>query len=326
LKRVTQVLKFLNQILKKQEKEVIKMSTRQGKRLSIIVGSGCLILTLAALVPYAHAAPATPTPYHWPEKVIIGTDAGTAWTYTSAIAPVLGKLMGTKVRVVSMSATNELYKRLGEKEFSLMQVLPTSTEVCITGRAEGRIYEKYPIRYVWYTFDAVYGYFTRADFPVKYLRDIKQYAQEKGIRIAVNMGSSGSRSMMMGGIPAYLGWTQKEAEANGVKFVPLGSMGAHVKSVVEGAADVAAMGMSSSLAYEVAAGPAGLHVLEMPAKEKEAWLRYGPWFPIARPAVLDYGVKAAVGAESFKLDGGFFARADTDEEFVYQFCHLFPDS
>jgi predicted Fe-S protein YdhL (DUF1289 family) len=181
-----------------------------------------------------------------------------------------------------------------------------------------------PQRLFWIHYDTYWGYIVRANSPFKTIYDLKKV---KGVKISVNTAIPSMVEAVKGGIPAFLGMSQAEANERFV-WVPCSSTSANVLSVSEGKADVGFAASTSSGTIEAEAGPHGIRYLELPPKDKAAWKRFQatPGGSTRMPSVITYGAKSLIGANSYNSFFTFNVLAETDaanEELVYQLTKWF---
>ncbi len=119
--------------------------------------------------------------------------------------------------------------------------------------------------------------------------NIKKASDLKGKRIAWIVGGPALNQNMEAWL-AYGGLTWKD-----VKQVKVPGWKASIQGIIDGNIDAAIASTNSSMLFQVASSPRGLHFFEAPQSEKDGWarlLKVGPWFV---PHVATAGVGLSKG-------------------------------
>lgn len=170
-----------------------------------------------------------------------------------------------------------------------------------------------------------WGLMVRGDSPIKTIYDIGQ-----DTRVALWAPASAP-------VCAVLAWLQlnkapirenpEETEWN-VKIIPFDSWEANLKSVAEGAADVAFVDVEPPLVKEAAVGPHGIRFLQLPAMDDpEGLMRFRkvmPFFTLA-PAP-EMGVKEIWGVTTMIGIANFWCHPDFDTNLGYKFTKWFDEN
>ncbi|MFC2003740.1 TAXI family TRAP transporter solute-binding subunit [Chloroflexota bacterium] len=255
-----------------------------------------------------------PPKYEWPRTLPVATTGmgGTTNVIPLAIFSVMEPKTGMKIRVIpeDSPATRQAWLKAGIVDLASDPVSHSSDAIeGILGFAT-RQGGPYHLRIVWHTVALPVSYIVRGDSEIKTIYDIKP-----GHRIAYLI-SQPSSIRLMDGLLAWIGLNKED-----VTVVEFGSFSANVRSVMEGKADVAFTSHTSSLAQEVAAGPHGVRVLELPAKEDpEGAKRARSFYRRTVYAPAKIGIKEGLGVTVWILMSYLETRADTDPEFVYHFA------
>ena len=288
---------------------------------------GAILLTLILVMSFAtEEAQGAGQVWQWPDTMTMTTTGSRTGTFasTTGIAAVLEKTTGSKVRVIPEGTSALRYEKLYKKMGDFGCESSGSHETSITGNRGGFVSrELIGQRIFWLHYDAPWGYVVRGDSPLKTIYDLKK---KKGIRVSVNTSIPVMIEAVKLRLPAFLGMSQAEADEHFV-WVPCSRVSQNVLSVSEGKADVGYGASSTSSVVEAAAGPHGIRYLELPLKDKEAWIRFqNNGGSVSIPTVVTYGAKPMIGAQSFKSFFTFNVTEETDatkEEFVYQLTKWF---
>ena len=318
----------------------------KGKRVPSFIGSICLALILAALLLPACAAeeaptpaptptptptpPPTPTPtptptpiptptptkFEWPRSLAFGTDGvgSTCNTEMSAIAPVMEKTTGMRVRILPDENQARVTYNLIKDQFDFQAGAVSDTTIFHRGQAQGLVFEKGRVSLVWQLCDPPYAFYTTPGSGLETIYDIKT---KPGVRLSFMEPSPAVTLCMKEALPGFLGWTPEEAEQH-VTYVPLGSWGAHIKAPVDGAADVTYFSCAAASAYELEAYPGGIHILDMPLDDAAGWKGFLSLRPGTSPTKIGYGIETSLGHIGFAAPKVLMARTGEDEELVYQ--------
>ena len=294
------------------------------KRLIALSVLLCLVLLTSLVVGCAKPAPApaptpapapapVPPPYELPVTVgITGGAATGSTTYalTCAIAPVMEKQWGIKVRVRPTEIAKERY--VGLRDGTIHAILSDASGNILFsligdpkvygGKGEGPM----AIRVAWYCIDMFYGWLVRGDSDIKSFADIKGKRVVKGTHSAVCIKA-------FEGMLAFAGLTEDD-----VTVVPVGSWSAQPRAVMEGRADIGYYAPESAVSYEMEASPHGVRYLAFPSEDTEAWARYSVYGPDKYPAKCSRGVESALGVEMLGGPRGVVVHRDTDEGLVYE--------
>ncbi len=273
-----------------------------------------IIMFLISLLIFAGMGVLASAEFKWPDSLIYGTYdvGGGPYTTVTAYSPILEKLTGMKVRVIPGSPTTA-YKDLIAGKIDLATFEGMATIFNHEGRGGASIYPKGQIRLVYMLMDSPLFFYTAADSKIETIYDLKK----GGFKVAVAVSDPGDQAICEDGLPAFLGLTREEADKL-ITWVKLGSWGEQTKAAIEGTADVSCVPAASASAYEYAASPRGIRVLDMPLSDKEGWERWLAIEPGFMPGECTYGVDEALGHDMFIGYYLITALVDTDEEMIYQ--------
>jgi len=284
----------------------------------------CLMVLALVLVSCKPEGPAKLTPkeekqWEWPDSLIIGTPAvGTgSHAMTSALAPILEKDTGMKVRVIPEDVESVRYKKLIEGKFDIASLSVSEMEMAIVGLGGYADKARYPVRILWHQNDTPWMFAAPGNSDLKTIYDIKK---RKGIKIAINTASPAMTTTVKDGLLGFLGISEDD-----VTFVPFGGYSESVRGIVEGKAEVALISPMSAVTHEIAASPIGVKWLDMPLTDKEGWKRFMPHRPTAIPAKITWGVESAIGHYGYTSNYLYWVRADTDPELVYHLAKWFHE-
>lgn len=254
------------------------------KKLSMLLGSICLVLVLAALpfmaacVPEEEAPPVTPTPpeeevpeEELPEVVTIASfgTGTTGHAIITALALTLEESTG--IKIIPIPRETEVGRflscRTGETHFAFTTALSASAPVAGITEFSAEEWGPQPLYRIWQGPNRA-GVCASAVSGAKTLYDIK------GLRFPWWPGTSGviTRHALL----AYANLTEDD-----VVRVDCPSFAAQIRAAKVGETDVWWLGLYGSYTIEIAGKPNGLVVLNLPEEDKEAWERLqsvGPFF------------------------------------------------
>ena len=259
------------------------------------------------------APPPPPPPFEWPKEFKIATHGIGASDYAqmTAVAPVIEKATGMKVRVVpeDISALKSrwiMHGTFDAKSESANEITTFNIQAQHAyatrdgGPFQARAFAQLLIQ--------SFGIMVRGDSEIRTIYDIKP-------------GTKMSVWAMPGGldlVTAVLSWVNLTTDD--VVLVETGSYPDNMRMVTDGRADVSCLALpSSTIVQELEAGPHGLHWLDLNAKEDpEGAARYNTVMPATIFAPITIGVPSSKGHWGWGGPSLLWTRADMDPEFIYQ--------
>lgn len=235
---------------------------------------------------------------------------GTAgYAFSSGLAEAIIKKSGIQVRI----------EPSGTDASRLMPVRSKNSEMTIVTHGTATfamlafdVYEKpdwgpQPLRLVSMGPVIPIGLFTRGN------SGIKTAAGLKGKRVAHIKGSPGV-TLGVEAMLAFGGLTW-----NDVKIVPVGSLSASMKGVIDGTVDTSFSGTTATTPMELASSPAGIYWIPLPPEDKEGWARMLKVAPYMLPGTFTEG--AGITAANPWIGSGYpysvFVYDFQDENLVY---------
>jgi TRAP transporter TAXI family solute receptor len=263
-----------------------------------------VVFGIAALALPAHA-------FKWPKSLIFSVPAvGTgSHRMTSALAPILEKDTGMKVRVVPIDNESKRFEAFAKGRAQIMSMSISEAEMTISGIGAYADKPRIQNRILWHQNDTPWMFAAPGNTALK---DIYAIKTTPGIKIANNNASTAMTHTVKGGLMDFLG--MKETD---VTIVPFGGYVANVRSIVEGKADVSLISPMSSVTHEIASSPIGVKWLDLPLTDKEGWKRFLPHRPTAIPAKITWGVKSAVGHYGYTSNFLYWISVDADPDLAY---------
>jgi TRAP transporter TAXI family solute receptor len=247
-----------------------------------------------------------------PKEITFTTGGGMAtsvYAASAALAPMMERKLGIKVRVTPFEVVRERYTGLRDGKVHVNLAAMMNAMFAAEGFGPSfadKNFGPQAFRHVWFFYTMHWGYMVRGDSDIKSLSDIK------GKRVGLGVHSQGCITA----VDALLAFVNLKKED--VKMVPVGSWAALQRSISEGRSDVTFTAAESGVVYEVEANPKGIRFLPMPHKNKEAWKRFLKINISSFPVVINKGVKSAWGIESYASAYAWVVHKNTDEELVYQ--------
>lgn len=273
------------------------------------------VFTLVNLTYPAFAAPK----YTWPKSFsVISPAKGPKYFSSLAFSGVLEEKTGMKVRLTPNDVHAQSTRLLKAGDYQIM-VQSTSTYGFIaeaeTEYAE-RILGPVPVKAMWVGAVEPFSPMVRGDSKLKTMHDLKP-----GVTFAVPPGAAPRSSPR--GLAAWAGLKKGEYE-----LVEFGSMGACVKAVVDGKADITWWIPNAPNTFEAETNPRGLRWLELdpvknPEGAKRALVKKPAWqFGVAPPSV----VKSAKGIGLVLIPTIHYVMEDLDTGLVYNLCKFMGEN
>jgi TRAP transporter TAXI family solute receptor len=164
------------------------------------------------------------------------------------------------------------------------------------------------VRQIYALSEAPQGFAVRGDSDIKTPYDIKPGTKIAYFTFAGPMG----RWMM----EALLDWGN--VDLDGVEWIPVATIDASARALMDGRADVMFAYPSSPAQYEVEASPRGLAWIELDAvNDPDGADRFLLKFPSAVFGEIGRGVPSAIGVNGMVQITSLATRDDADEELVY---------
>jgi TRAP transporter TAXI family solute receptor len=290
----------------------MKKSSLITTTVSIVMG----LVFIAFLVPAISAEA-----FKWPETLLIGTPriGATSHSIPQALAPLIQKTTGVKrVRITPVESEAGRHQDLLNKAFDIDSKSVSDMELAIVGIGGNAEKERGYTRIIWHQEDKAWPWITLRDSPVNSIYDVKK---QNGWRVAVNASApamvEGSQAFV-----AFLNLTPEE-EKRCIRYVEFGSYAANCRSIIEDKADCTYLSSTASLAYEVAANPRGVKVIDLPLTDKKGWARFIERRPTVIPTTVTSGVKAFIGKTAFTSNYIYRVRADMSEDLAYNLSKWF---
>ncbi|MFC1885692.1 TAXI family TRAP transporter solute-binding subunit [Thermodesulfobacteriota bacterium] len=255
--------------------------------------------------------------FKWPKQLIMGTPAvGTsANAMTVAIASILGKDTGMRIRVIPDGNTPMLMTRFIKGDFDIVSLSTANMEASIAGRMGHADKPRHHFRILWHQNDTPWMFAAPGNSKLTSIFDIKK---TPGTKLAVCSISPAMIATVKGGLLDFLGISEKD-----VIFVPIGSYPGSVRSIVEGKADVALISPISAVTHEIAASPVGIKWLDLPLTDTEGWKKFIPYRPTGIPGKITWGIKSAIGHDGYYSNFLYSVGSNTDPELVYNLAKWF---
>jgi hypothetical protein len=218
------------------------------------------------------------------EKVLSCTTysvGSTGYATSMGLFEAVAQTTDIKVRVVPAGTDTSKILPLREKMMDLSLFTGAGQYFAIEGKGDFADWGPQPLRLIFGCPEgAVAGMMVRGNSGIKTLADLK------GKRVTRIPGSPACEGLHAGYM-AFGGLTWDD-----VKVVQMSSWGTAWKSVIEGSSDTAHCLVNSSVAFELASSPHGIHWLPAPAEDKEGWERMHKHSPYLYP----YKVTTGAGA------------------------------
>jgi TRAP transporter TAXI family solute receptor len=274
------------------------------------LGTLCILSLIFTLVTFFATVPSTASEWKWPASLTIGTIGvgSSSHALSAGWGAVLENKTGCKVRVLPEDSMPLLarWNKSGELDLYLGGI-PSMTEVIeAKGGNATRDGGPYPMRVVWIGQTIASGYPVVRDSEIKTINDIKP-GHKFGVWIGSELHKAYYNAML-----AYLQYTPKE-----LPMIPFGSYAESVKAIGTGKVDFARTANTSSVTYEIAAGPHGIRFLEFPEGAKEAEARLASVMPMTMYGRANYGVKESRGVRLQIEAFPYVTPATTNTELVY---------
>ena len=270
-----------------------------------------------APTPAPAPAPApAPTEFEWPSSLAISTTGlGTGgYTLATAVAPVMEKLLGIKVRVTPEEVEVARWQKFYSGEFDIDVKSSPAVEQALVGGDEYAGVDRVQARILWMHNDLPWGFVVLKDSDVKTIYDIK------GKRVPIPMHAVSMRHRVLGVLDG-LGLAEGD-----YKPVEISGYSECVRSIVEGKTDVTVGSPISAVTYEIEGNPRGIRWLDLPFDDKQLWdgiLKYGP---TNVPSLIGTGVETARGIQGFISPMMYLVLEDTDQELVYNLAKWFDEN
>jgi hypothetical protein len=166
----------------------------------------------------------------------------------------------------------------------------------------------WPARAMWISGKSSVGYATRGDSEIKTPYDIKPGTKMGYFTFAGPLGRTVHNALLAWG----------DISQDDVEWVPVGSISAAAKFLIEGKADIIFAYPATAANYEIESSPKGLGWIEMNGDEDpDGMLRYLKVFPTQDFSPAELGVPSAVGVWMSATINPYPVRADTDTELAY---------
>ena len=277
------------------------------KRFSVmsarfLVGVCVLFMTIIIATP-AHA-------FKWPRSIVFGTPSvGTgSHRMTSAIAPILEKDTGMKVRVIPEGNESKRYLSFRKGRISVLSASISEMEMAISGRSGFADKPRMHARLLWHQNDTPWMFAAPGNTKLK---DIYAIKSTPGIKIATANFSAG----MTASITALLNMLQMDKSQ--ITLVPFGSYGSNVRSINEGKADITLLSPISGVTHEVASTPIGIKWMDLPLSDTAGWKRFLKTKGPIIPAVVTWGTKSSIGHAGYTSNFLYWVSRDMDPELAY---------
>ncbi|MFC1945156.1 TAXI family TRAP transporter solute-binding subunit [Chloroflexota bacterium] len=285
-----------------------------------------LSATPAPSVP-SPTAPAPGGPSGWqdmlPENLALTTYdiGGGSHLVTAANAEAIFRVLGQRVRIIPASSDAARVYPLTTGDAQFMMV--TSGVAVSALQGTGSTFSKsewgpQPMRAAWFANRSTAGWAVKPD------SDIQSFADVKGKKIAINIGS-GTSTLVAKALLAYAGLTEDDIE-----WIQYPNNTGTERAIARGEADVGLMWFADPPVREVHMA-SGFRVLQMPADDTAAWERaweVAPWF---YSVTLDDDVTAAGASKENPYQVGASAQAyhtfaTVPDDVVYAFCHAMVET
>lgn len=190
------------------------------------------------------------------------------------IASVIEDATGVKFGLIPVAKTKAraVLMRESRADFALSPAM--DPYIALQGTYDFADWGPQSVRTIWDGGFGGQGLATRGNSGIKTLADIR------GKRVA-DYPTYPVVQLYMDGFYAYTGLTR-----NDVIVTPVSDFTSGQAAILEGSVDVAVASAASAGAYELEASVHGIHWLEMPASETEAWARLKEIVPSFHPAVF----------------------------------------
>lgn len=249
--------------------------------------------------------------WEWPEKMLIATASIGGYFYALDVAwsSVFAQDTGVTVRVVAEE--NEQLRYVWMKEGRItMGALGGNNGADKTQAVDAYAHREYgpaAISVFWTSSFNTKTFAVRGDSPIRTIYDV-----EPGMKIAVMVGKGMERVY-----EAALAWGNLTLDD--VVIVPFGTFAAHLRSLIDGTADlVFAPDPSNAVIFEAEAAPHGLHWIEFdPVADPEGAARWMEFYPCEQWGEVKFGVPSSVGVKSSVGIGPIATARDTDPDLIY---------
>jgi TRAP transporter TAXI family solute receptor len=275
----------------------------KGTTIRLLVGISITLLAITIALP-AYA-------FKWPRSIVFGTPAvGTgSHRMTSALAPILEKDTGMKVRVIPEGNEAKRYLSFSKGRITVLSASISEMELAIAGMGGFADKPRMKLRLLWHQNDTPWMFASPGNTKLKNIYDLKT---TPGVKIALNNSSVGMTISVKKALLDFLQISEKD-----VTFVPFGSYPANVRSIGEGKADIALVSPISGVTHEIASTPIGIKWMDLPASDAEGWKRFLKSRSTSIPAEVTWGTKTSIGHYGYTSNFLYWISNDADPELVY---------
>jgi len=246
------------------------------------------------------------------EKVLSCTTysvGSTGYSTSMGLFEAVAQISGIKVKVVPAGTDKSKILPLKEKMMDLSLFTGGGQYFAVMGKGDFADWGPQPLRLIFGCPEgAIAGMMVRANSGIKTLADLK------GKRVTLIPGSPACEGLHAGYL-AFGGLTWKD-----VKIVQMSSWGTAWKSVIEGSSDTAHCLVNSSVAFELASSPHGIHWLPAPAEDKAGWERMRKHSPYLFPIKVVKGAGASEANPAYVASYyyGLVSYPNLDDETAYK--------
>jgi len=266
-----------------------------------------------ATAPPAAEPAVSPAPpaWEWPPMLtaVAPSIMVSAFRNTLAWTPLHEGDTGVKWRPSAEASGGTVARWLKAGEIDFWITALTVPPLCLEGNRGYNTREggPFPLRVAWLSDFALGCKVVRGDSDIKTVYDIKP-----GAKYGVYAGSP-FHVLMYKAYCAYLDMTEEE-----LIRVDFGDDKSACRAVVDGKVDMASLTTTSAIAYEIAANPHGIRILEYPEENIEGEKRHNAVLPVGMFGTVDFGVKEGQGVRAIINPWSYNTLSDTDAELVYR--------
>ncbi len=264
------------------------------------------------------AAPKTAA-FKWPSElgILVGAIGSGNHAQAVALAPLLEKATGMKVRVVAETSTTMREVRLWQGEMAL-QINPLNAHIGnVYGEAGAQGYKVGRSRTIWLQMNCPYGLCVRGDSPLQTIYDLKtRPAQGKDVKFIYQSTATGMVKVVNLAMPAFLDMPGP-GKPGGYTPVPIANNTEQIRALGEGRGDVSWVAPITATTYEIESGPYGIRWLDMPFEDTKGWERFLTISYDTPQLVASSGVKSALGHQMTNSPFIYQVTAENEDDFAY---------
>ncbi len=273
------------------------------------------------------AAPKTAA-FKWPSElgILVGAIGSGNHAQAVALAPLIEKATGMKVRVVAETSTTMREVRLWQGDMAL-QINPLSAHIGnVYGEAGAQGYKVGRSRTIWLQMNCPYGLCVRGDSVLKTIDDLKtRPAQGKDVKFIYQSTATGMVKVVNLAMPAFLDMPGP-GKPGGYTPVPIANNTEQIRALGEGRGDVSWISPITATTYEIESGPYGIRWLDMPFDNTKGWEKFLAYCPDTPPLKASSGVASAIGHQMTNQPFIYQVTTENEDDFAYNLSKWFNEN